>query len=274
MPMLNDWKRTKKEFETLTGKSKPADTIASKFRLSSGLESALKACDAAEKGITTLSGKKEPSEVKLDTAIKAYSGVKNGYLSKLESAINDSKKEIGEDAKIYVKGLKMLKTKLDGYEAHYEEKLAFSKAQVDREKDESYDDKHWKIARVKMKKAILKGRAATAKVKVELAALLKARKAAATDEEAAMINTDAWITYVQDFNIAVRELGWALKDVKKAREKGMDDLPDPAPIEKKLKKLDTVLAGVNHTSPPSLVAQVLKAYNAILKGLITEYALK
>ena len=37
---LEDWKKSKKEFESLTGKKKPSEKVFGLFRKSSGLESA------------------------------------------------------------------------------------------------------------------------------------------------------------------------------------------------------------------------------------------
>jgi hypothetical protein len=48
---LKNWMDAKKEFESLTGKKKPSESFLKVFRKSSGVESALEACDKGLDGL-------------------------------------------------------------------------------------------------------------------------------------------------------------------------------------------------------------------------------
>lgn len=81
---LGDWKEAKKNFEAMTGKKKPSTTFLGSFRKSSGIESAVKALDAATR---------KSSVEDLEKAIKDYKKAASDYGKTVANAAKVSVKE-------------------------------------------------------------------------------------------------------------------------------------------------------------------------------------
>ncbi|QGJ71156.1 Hypothetical protein PBC10988_28590 [Planctomycetales bacterium 10988] len=117
---LSEWKKTKQDFEKITGKKKPAEKTLGVFRRSSGIESALKKCDKHTK-VSPHSDKTFKSYksdfTKLEKTIKEY-------ITLLDSSIKKEKENQDDDVKtVLEKGLKMLKRKLEHCLSRYEDDL-------------------------------------------------------------------------------------------------------------------------------------------------------
>ena len=218
---LDDWKRTKKKFEELTGKKKPSEKLLGIFRKSSGMESALKSCDkgieALDKNWTQGDQKRLKSQQDMQKAIVSFQKEADKYTQMLDSAIAKSKD--AEEKTVYYRGLKMLKAKLAEYADSYEQSLAFDQAQL--EEGESYADKHWKIAEKKLKAAVS---TAVARVKTAAAVVSKEKE-------------ESWPDFITNLTQGIRELTWALENVQDARKKGAE-LADPAGLLKSLSTLE------------------------------------
>lgn len=219
---LVNWQKAKKEFEDLTGKKKPSEKVLVVFRKSSGVESALKACD---NGITGLEEnwakgdvKRKQSQVAMRKAIDVYKKTAADYSSLLDQAIN---KEVTdkEEKTVYYRGLKMLKAKLGQYATSYEASLAFDTAE--QAKGEQYADKHWKIAETKLRAGIA---TATACCKTAAAAVAKN-------------GAEAWPDFITEIGNGIRQLQWALNDVRKAIGHGVQ-LASPDKPDQALSQLD------------------------------------
>jgi hypothetical protein len=246
---LEDWKRAKKEFETLTGKKKPSGRFLKVFH-SSGLESALKTCDGCIEGLDKNwdkgDEKRKKSQDDMRKAIDAYKKAAKKYDGELDDAI--VAEMFGKDEKtVYYRGLKMLRAKLEQYGASYEESLAFDTAKL--AKEESFSDKHWKIAEQKLKAAVAKATTA-------------AKMAAA---EIAKNGNDAWPEFITQIPLGIRELSWAFGDVNKARENGVD-LADPAKYVKALDNLQKALPN----RPGVIDAVAMAGYTKNLAQVVKE----
>lgn len=257
---LDHWKRAKKEFEDATEKKKPHKHVLGVFRKSSGVESALKTCDKAVKGVTPERGKKEKSEKVLQKAIEKFRKTKAGYLDLLDKAINKEIK-VKEEKTIYYRATKTLRARLDQYETDYEETLAFSTAKLD--KEDKYSDKHWKIAEKKLKSALAKCVAASKEVKTGVAR--------SGQPEATGIGSEARYAWVSEMPYAIRQLRSALDDVAKARKQG-GDFPDPARFAKLLKRIDGLSLPMD--VDPKQIEKLNKQFTGILKDVQNEYGLR
>ncbi len=237
---LANWQKAKKEFEDLTGKKKPAEKVLLVFRKSSGLESALKACDNGIKGLEENWAKgdvkRKASQAAMRKAIDVYKKTATDYASQLDQAIN---KELTdkEEKTVYYRGLKMLKAKLGQYGTSYEASLAFDTAEL--AKGEQYVDKHWKIAETKLRAAIA---SATASCKTASAAVTKE-------------GAEAWPDFITEIGNGIRQLQWALNDVRKAIQNGVE-MPNPDGGDKALANLDGKLP----RGPGQIDANQMQAY--------------
>jgi len=119
-----EWKDTKKEFEQITGKKKPAEKVLGIFRKSSGMESSLKQLDKSFKAIDAQKVEKKAVD-NFEKALSAYDKAKDSYLSQLNDAL--SKEKDADSA--YAKGLDVLKADLKAISAQAGGQLAvFKKA--------------------------------------------------------------------------------------------------------------------------------------------------
>jgi hypothetical protein len=100
------WSDLKKDFEKNTGKKKPSEKVGLFFRKSTGIESALKDCDAYFKafGETTDSKKKLDAASKLRAALAKTKTATDAYLKTLSTTIK-GEKDADSD---YTKGLQVL----------------------------------------------------------------------------------------------------------------------------------------------------------------------
>jgi hypothetical protein len=253
---LEDWKRTKKEFESLTGKKKPSGKFLKLFH-SSGVESALKTCDSCIEGLDKNWDKGDQKRLKsqqdMRKAIDNYKKAAKKYDGELDDAIVGESIANPDQKTVYYRGLKMLRAKLEQYGASYEESLAFDQAKL--AKDEQFSDKHWKIAEQKLKTGVAK---ATAAAKTAATAIAKN-------------GDDAWPEFITQIPLGIRELSWAFGDVKTARQNGVD-LPDPAKFEKALDTLQKalpnrpgVIGAVDMAGYTKNLAQVVKEVKAAYK---------
>ena len=166
------------------------------------------------------------------------------YTKLLDDAIDKEIKDKDEKT-VYYRGMKMLKAKLAQYQDSYEQSLAFDQAEVS--KEESYVDKHWKIAEQKLKAAIS---AATAAAKTAAA-------------EVAKNGDEAWPEFITQIPRGIRELSWAFNDVRKARENGVE-LADPAKFETSLSQLESKLPN----RPGVIDAQQMLAFTKALAEIV------
>jgi hypothetical protein len=131
MNTLGEWKRIKTEFERITGEKKPAQTVSlgcfGVYRKSSGLEKALKKCDDLSPYEATVDPRRFNQFI---AARDDYVRVKNAYLQQLDTAIKAEKAR--EVRTVYLKGLKMLKTRLEKFEAVFQDHITMEKDDADR----------------------------------------------------------------------------------------------------------------------------------------------
>lgn len=122
-----DWEKAKKEFESVTGKSKPKPKglIASAFN-STGLTSDLKTCDKMISAIE-LENKDMAKKKKLIDAGKKHVPVfaksAASYLKVLDDAVKTEVADNAGEKTVFAKGLKLLRSTLDALEKSYEAKI-------------------------------------------------------------------------------------------------------------------------------------------------------
>ena len=105
--VLDDWKDVKKEYERITGKSKPTKTLLG-IRKSTGIESVLDSFNQ------TADRKTPPAKVK--AAMAKYKTTLDSYVKFLESRVTELNKVTDDkekkQAELEVKAIDMLKKKL------------------------------------------------------------------------------------------------------------------------------------------------------------------
>jgi len=129
----DEWKATKRKFETITGVKKPSEKVLGMFRKSSGLESALKKCDEQYTLVSQKSTRNTLKEADLKgfvTAIADYTKTKTSYLKLVDKAIHDDKSIDTEAETKYSKGLQMLKAELEALEKTMESQAAVYDAAI------------------------------------------------------------------------------------------------------------------------------------------------
>ena len=128
MTYATEWDDAKKEFENLTGKSKPKPNglIAKAFN-KTDVSKELKVCDThivaivkevkdlIKKGKLIAAGKKQVTSIK---------SAADSYMKVLEDATKDEVADNAGAKTIYAKALKALRTKLDALEKSYEAKIS------------------------------------------------------------------------------------------------------------------------------------------------------
>lgn len=111
------WQVTKKQFEKMTGKKKPAEKVMKYFRKSSGVESALKNMDKGYKKVEKKFSKKNVKA--FSETIDAYKAARLTYVKMLKGAIEAEEKKDSP----YVKWLKVLKSQLKAIERNAKARL-------------------------------------------------------------------------------------------------------------------------------------------------------
>lgn len=259
MTMLARWTQAKKQFETITGRSKPVEKVLGKFRLSTGIEKALKACDKAEAGLET-----NPDKEKLNAAVKSLDRVIGTYLNKLTTEINAAKVAMGDDHKVYLKGLKYLKTTLEDVKGHFEG-LA---------RDTSGDlGDPIPGAKAELKKIVRKGRAATAELKLKLAEIRKAREAQEQDPNGRGDDLEVLEAPLTAGKESIEALKASLERLDHIGKTMFEDpgLPEIGPYVERLKTvwLDKGLC----QRPASAIDVSIKQYNEQLKAIVQGFGL-
>ena len=127
MTFSSEWDAAKKEFETITGKSKPKPNgVFAKAFNKTDVSKGLKACDTHLDDIAKET-KDLKKKAKLIAAGKKYiTSIKsdvNTYMKVLEEATKDEVADNAGDKTLYAKALKALRTKLDALEKSYEAKI-------------------------------------------------------------------------------------------------------------------------------------------------------
>lgn len=125
---LSDWEKAKKEFESITGKSKPKPNgLFAKAFNHSGLTGDLKTCDkrvdAIEAEVKDMA-KRTKLIVEGKKHVPAIAKSAASYLKVLEDAIKDETSDNAGAKTTYSKGLKFLKASLDAIEKTYETKIS------------------------------------------------------------------------------------------------------------------------------------------------------
>lgn len=114
--MVAEWKTAKKEFEAVTGKSRPKESFLKIFSKGSGIEPALKKCDDLANSDSRASSKeKKATAAKLKTALADLMAKVKAYLELLDKGIAA---EAGK-TDMY-RALKALRAKTDKFKPHYD----------------------------------------------------------------------------------------------------------------------------------------------------------
>lgn len=117
MPFAPVWKAAKTKFETSTSKKKPTEKFLGVFRKGTGIESSVKALDAAKKG----------DEIR--KALASFKSAYTGYITLLDTAAKDPKSVKPEDKNAYVAAINELKNSLQKIEVDAE-RIAAAAADV------------------------------------------------------------------------------------------------------------------------------------------------
>lgn len=122
--VAKEWEETKADYEKITGKGKPSESILGIFRKSSGIDKALKKvvdtnADVQKEVFSKTGAIKEKTLKKYKKAVDKFQDKKKDYLKTLQKAMDKEKDE--DDA--YSDALKMLKDDLEMIETTATNKL-------------------------------------------------------------------------------------------------------------------------------------------------------
>ena len=146
----DEWKKTKKKFEEITGKKKPSKKVLLIFR-SAGIDKSLKKLDKEYK--------KSPRDVEaFKKALKNFIKKKDSYIKKLKKAIKKADAE-----STYANGLKMLKRDLKAIQATAESQVAI----LDSSKGGDRHEKTRELALKFLKSGLAKAKKFVSEVKTD-----------------------------------------------------------------------------------------------------------